>query len=665
MINFNNYSSSRISLTNMYNDHKVYIHSWFSDKYDIDLNECSDINKPNIIKYIMNNDINIHCICGKIKRWNRNRFLTTCGNKECTIKTRENTNIEKYGGTSPMSSLAVVNKIKDSWCKVDKEKVRNKKKQTCIEKYGGISPMASSDVQNKMKRTMIDKYGVDNYSKVSNFKDEINTTLKSKEEMRRHHQNQMIKLQQLLLDYLSTHHNAKNFIYNNKEVVKEYLSNEYSLEYVESLNVMQLRLLIQYYPYDIKCSCGKNKTWLRNKYNGTCGAPECIDKLRKSVTFERHGVTNYFQHESIIRMSKNDNINRTRFEIKNKQDLNKDFIETHFLNDKKVFDVLAFMKYFNYSNDCAPYRILGQLGVEFSKNKSSLVETQLKEFINDKIEAVHNSRDLISPYEIDIFIPSKNIGIEFNGMYWHSYGKKHACENQTNKLFQQKRHLEKTEAFEKLSENHQLFQIFENEWQDKQKQDIWKSILLSSLNKSPNIIFARKCSVRELSASEANDFILDNHIQGIRQASIKLGLIYNDEIISCMTFGKPLIDSTYEYELIRYCNKKYYSIPGAASKLLKYFEKTYKPKSIISYANRRWSKGKVYHKLGFEMTSISKPNKFIIKNSKIYNRIGFQKHKLEDKLENYDPNLSADDNLINNGYRLIWDCGNYTFTKTY
>ena len=33
---------------------------------------------------------------------------------------------------------------------------------------------------------------------------------------------------------------------------------------------------------------------------------------------------------------------------------------------------------------------------------------------------VLNSRDIISPYELDIFIPDKKIAIEFNGIYWHS-----------------------------------------------------------------------------------------------------------------------------------------------------------------------------------------------------------------------------------------------------
>jgi hypothetical protein len=190
-------------------------------------------------------------------------------------------------------------------------------------------------------------------------------------------------------------------------------------------------------------------------------------------------------------------------------------------------------------------------------------------------------------------------------------------------------------------------------------------MLLNSLGKSKPV-YARKCIIKELDSKTSNEFIEANHIQGIRNAKVKLGLYYDNELISVMTFGKPLdTNSIYEYELIRFCNKKYINVIGGASKLLKYFERNYKPKSLISYANRRWSKGDLYHKLGFTLSNISNPNKFIIKGNKLYNRLGFQKHKLENILESFDSSLSADENIVNNNYGLIWDCGNYVFIKDY
>lgn len=129
-----------------------------------------------------------------------------------------------------------------------------------------------------------------------------------------------------------------------------------------------------------------------------------------------------------------------------------------------------------------------------------------------------------------------------------------------------------------------------------------------------------------------------------------------------MTFGKARYSKA-DYELIRFCNKLNYSIIGGASKLLAHFRKHNKG-SIISYANRRWSNGNLYRKLGFTETHISEPCYYYFKmnENKIYHRSSFMKHKLKDKLPIFDENLSEVDNMYNNEYFRIWDCGNYVFT---
>lgn len=44
----------------------------------------------------------------------------------------------------------------------------------------------------------------------------------------------------------------------------------------------------------------------------------------------------------------------------------------------------------------------------------------IRELLPENIEVVENSRKVIAPYELDIYIPELNIAIEFNGDYWHS-----------------------------------------------------------------------------------------------------------------------------------------------------------------------------------------------------------------------------------------------------
>ena len=175
-------------------------------------------------------------------------------------------------------------------------------------------------------------------------------------------------------------------------------------------------------------------------------------------------------------------------------------------------------------------------------------------------------------------MPHKKLAIEFDGLYWHSE------ETGKNKNY----HLNKTELCEK--QEIQLIHIFENEWLT--KQDIVKSRLKNLLGIYDKIVYSRKCEIKEVDSKISKKFQDEYHIQGSVNSKISLGLYYQNKLISLMTFGKCRFDKKHEWELLRFCNKLGYHIPGSASKLLKYFEKTYKPISLVSYADRRWSHAK-------------------------------------------------------------------------
>lgn len=53
-------------------------------------------------------------------------------------------------------------------------------------------------------------------------------------------------------------------------------------------------------------------------------------------------------------------------------------------------------------------------------NSTSKAEIELANFISKLYKISRNNRKVIHPKEIDIFIPSLNFGIEYNGTYWHS-----------------------------------------------------------------------------------------------------------------------------------------------------------------------------------------------------------------------------------------------------
>ena len=106
-------------------------------------------------------------------------------------------------------------------------------------------------------------------------------------------------------------------------------------------------------------------------------------------------------------------------------------------------------------------------------------------------------------------------------------------------------------------------------------------------------------------------------------ASVSVGLYCNDELISLMTFGKCRFDKKHEWELLRFCNKLGCHVPGAASKLLKFFEKEYSPKLLVTYAVRRWSQGKLYEALGFKLDHISRPDYRYVKGNKLESRMKY------------------------------------------
>jgi hypothetical protein len=209
---------------------------------------------------------------------------------------------------------------------------------------------------------------------------------------------------------------------------------------------------------------------------------------------------------------------------------------------------------------------------------------------------------------------------------------------------------------------YQLIHIFEDEWILQNK--IVKARLKAILGLTKRSIYARKCEVKEIDNNIKNKFLEKYHIQGQDLSSTKLGLFYKNRLVAVMTFGKRRFDDKEGFELIRYCTMANFNIIGGAGKLLSYFRKMHPNTSIISYADKRWSTGNLYKQLGFTLLHESGLNYFYIHPSdplKRHNRISFQKHKLENILEDFDPLLSEAQNMVNNGYSRIYDCGNYVF----
>jgi len=286
--------------------------------------------------------------------------------------------------------------------------------------------------------------------------------------------------------------------------------------------------------------------------------------------------------------------------------------------------------------------------LEVSQEEINLRNFILQYFPNAKF----NIRNLIKPYEIDIYIEELNLAIEYNGLYWHS-----------EKMGKHKEyHINKTKMCQDIGIH--LIHIFSDEWLN--KTEIVKSRLLNIFQKTPNKIYGRKCNIKQINSKTKKIFLNNNHIQGNDKSQIYLGLYYNEELISVMTFGSPRIamgnkNKNYNknsYELIRFCNKLNTNVVGGASKLLKYFIKNYKPEHIFSFADLRWSNPNqnLYINIGFKFISESKPGYWYTKNYlKRYHRFNFNKNRL--KKMGFDIKKTENEIMKEAGYEKIWDCG--------
>lgn len=271
-------------------------------------------------------------------------------------------------------------------------------------------------------------------------------------------------------------------------------------------------------------------------------------------------------------------------------------------------------------------------------------------------EIIQNYRvEGFNSYELDIFIPELNVGIEYDGIYWHS-----------SEFKNKKYHLDKTAFYRRRGIR--VVHVFSDEWND--KRSIVESKIMNILKVSQNKIYARQCSVVEISYYEKERFLESYHIQGNDKARYYLALKYRDEIVAVMTLCKLRVALGNKnagedvYELSRFATST--NVVGGFSKLLKHITNEYGIKSLVTYADLRYSDldSNVYIRNGFKLDHVSQPNYFYIKNGKRIHRFNFMKSRLKKLFpEIYSDSKTEIQITEEAGYRRIYDCGNAVFIK--
>ena len=275
-------------------------------------------------------------------------------------------------------------------------------------------------------------------------------------------------------------------------------------------------------------------------------------------------------------------------------------------------------------------------------NSLSHGEGEVADFLKGLgVEVEKRTRQRLCKQEIDIYLPAFNIGVEYCGTYW-----------QSEERLPNRYHLAKLEDAEVAGIR--LIQIFEDEWLF--RREVVEARLRNILGVTERAVGARSLTLREVPWLEAKAFLETWHLQGAgKPAASCWALCKGDEILACATFGKARFGEE-GAELLRFAASC--SVQGGFSRLIKaYARSNLQVQSLTSYADRRWSDGRVYLRNGFQFKGNSRPGYWWCKNSQRYNRHMFQKHKLPKMLKKYDPQLSEIQNCKANGYFRLFDCG--------
>jgi hypothetical protein len=550
----------------------------------------------------------------KYTRSTKDFALNFCCSKKCAAIRSKEILTEKYGVTN-ISQVPIV-----------KEKI----KKTNLEKYGSETYMSSTDSVDKRKKTCLERYGFEIYTKSEEYTEKVKKT------------------------------NLEKY------GVEWYLQSEDKQKKSEKTNLEKYGFTSPSKSEEVK---NKIKNTNLERY-GYMSPLQNNDVFSKSINtlLVKWGVTNPQKSIELREKTKNTNLERYGFyhpiqseEIKNRREFNyilKYGVKNSSQNEefrRNNFNIANHPNYINYVGNsislfkCDLCNNNFEINTDnfFRRTKSgvsicticnpigehkSIKEKDIYNFIKNNFrgEIIQSYRDGL---EIDIYLPNLKIGFEFNGLYFHS-----------DKFRSKDYHIDKLNRFR--DKGIRIINIWEDDWDF--KRSIIESQIMNVLGLSTKI-HARKCDVKEIiDYNICRQFLKINHIQGdYPNINKSFGLYYQDELVGVMTFdkfeGRKKMANN-EWNLSRFCNISNHYVVGGASKLLNHFIKEYNPNRIISYADKDWSQGNLYEKIGFIKLYETKPDYKYVLNGVRKHKSGFKKSITgvsESKLD----------------LNKVWDCG--------
>lgn len=127
---------------------------------------------------------------------------------------------------------------------------------------------------------------------------------------------------------------------------------------------------------------------------------------------------------------------------------------------------------------------------------------------------IKNSRSIIPPLELDIYLPEYNLAIEYNGLYWHSNNFKKDIYYHYNKWKQCK------------EKGIKLLSIWEDDWNYKQelvKKLIYENIYHNVIQQADSTMF----SIVTIPTDIAQQFYMEHSIENFTDGKTYIGIIDN------------------------------------------------------------------------------------------------------------------------------------------
>jgi len=375
----------------------------------------------------------------------------------------------------------------------------------------------------------------------------------------------------------------------------------------------------------VTITCPKHGEFLQTPQNHLSGrgCPKCANELRNSGRVLK--FNEFVKRANEIHGSKYDYVKQ---EIKNQKDKITIICPIHGEFTQEIDNHL-------HGHGCS------KCGCGVSKQEEEIVS-----FLRaNGIVVEERKRDLMpnGHKEIDIFLPNEKIGIEYNGLRWHS--------SEFNK--EQNYHKNKTEECDKVGIK--LIHIFEDEWIN--KKDIVKGKLLHILGVSNGRkVMARKTIVKDISEDTAKTFLEKNDVNGYSKALIFIGAFLNDELIFVASFDKN--ENSY---LLKNTSSKINCIcQGVFSKVIKYFERKYEFNKLVAYVDKRWSNNEnVFKLLNFKFLNTVEPT-YTYRFGNQVERVS--KENLHKKVQEL--NRSRKKAISENDFFKLYDCGWFVYVKT-